>query len=456
MSQKLGPETRAIIDAIRERERKGNLNYLTMTIDLGTARTGTEYILPGTFDHMSVLRVDGAASIKLNKNTNDSIDLTWVRRIDTVFNRFYLTNIAQTGKTLQLQIGGDASFTLDSDLAARMFAEIQRQNWLADGTYTERWEQGFRKILYHGRTGAFFKTEGITNIPFDNCTPPPILAGVNTMQVAPWNDAINMRNSIDGVTMDEVYVGFPKAHMRMIMRFDAMMPALASLGLNDAVCVGFETNSAGGFCIAYLLGWNGAYQLYIKLFDNVTGLMVVTVAVVTLPVMGAFDTLYLIWNHPFLTLTDGTAILGRVMSFGKTNPGKMIPFVANESATNIVTDFQVGQVQVFEIEELRNRVLGSVSQAVSTNAMVSALKISPDFYHKLVIHLKEHATNDVCYQIRASNDDVTYFTILNYTLLPTSGVDFQTLTDPWQYIDVQIMDAVSGTHGKVDITIGGS
>jgi hypothetical protein len=473
MSQRLGPETRAIIDAINanrvvEQQRKGNLNYQTMLIDLSVARVDVEFALPGIFDHISVVDLNGQASIKLNKKTNDSIDLSWTRRIDTASNRFYLTNTAQVNKTLLLQIGGDASFTLDSDQSARTAVMIARENWMSDGNYPDRLEQGFRKEFYHGRTGAFYKSDAIANVPYRNWNLPTVLTGVNGLQVAPWNNAIDMTNAVGGAAAvaagtavkDEIYIGFPKAHFRMSMRVDLILPTLAHLGVNDVIGVGFELNSAGGHCNAVLFGGNGAYALEIVMLDEVTGQQTVTSSVAVTPGhLGVFCQYHFIWNFPNLTLVQcwaGTfTVLGLVTVVGLASPSKMIPFAANESATNIITDFQVGQVQVHELEKRYPMNLGVCSQVVSTNAFASALKITPFFKNKLIVQLHEHNTNDIQYQILASMDNVTYFTLVAPTVLLKNGLTVVLVPDPWLWLDVQIVDNVAATHGKLDCTIGG-
>lgn len=89
------------------------MNYKTMTISLATAHSDTEYKLEGEFDHLAVVFLDGSASIRLNEKTKDSIDLTTVKTINSVFDRFYLTNTAQSDETLVLEIGGDALFQVE-------------------------------------------------------------------------------------------------------------------------------------------------------------------------------------------------------------------------------------------------------------------------------------------------------------------------------------------------------
>jgi hypothetical protein len=163
-----------------------------------------------------------------------------------------------------------------------------------------------------------------------------------------------MRNTIDGVTKDHVYVGFPKAHARTRFRFDAKLPTTAHLGVADGVWVGFEVNSAGGFAIAALMGSNALYYLEIIRLTT-TGVQNDTIDVTALLAhLGAWSTYEISMNYPFLTLLECTAgvwaEIETVMATGLSTPDeKMIPFITNESDTNIVTDFQIGNIQIYEV-----------------------------------------------------------------------------------------------------------
>ena len=89
--------------------------YQELTFDLGTARTDEELEIRGDF--ILVEYLDGSASIKLDNPGHDAIDLTKVKQIKTspeFFEKIYITNTAQSGKTLKLLIGGAASFTATS------------------------------------------------------------------------------------------------------------------------------------------------------------------------------------------------------------------------------------------------------------------------------------------------------------------------------------------------------
>jgi len=89
--------------------------YQELTFDLGTARTDEELEISGDF--ILVEYLDGSASIKLDNPGHDAIDLSRIKQIKTApqkFNKIYITNTAQSGKTLKLLIGGAASFTAET------------------------------------------------------------------------------------------------------------------------------------------------------------------------------------------------------------------------------------------------------------------------------------------------------------------------------------------------------
>jgi len=89
--------------------------YQELTFDLGVERKDEELEIRGDF--ILVEYLDGSASIKLDNPGHDAIDLTKVKQIKTspeFFEKIYITNTAQSGKTLKLLIGGAASFTATS------------------------------------------------------------------------------------------------------------------------------------------------------------------------------------------------------------------------------------------------------------------------------------------------------------------------------------------------------
>jgi len=85
--------------------------YQELVFDLGVERKDEELEISGDF--ILVEYLDGSAYLKLDNPGHDAIDLTRVKQINTSpqkFNKIYITNTAQTGKTLKLLVGGAASF----------------------------------------------------------------------------------------------------------------------------------------------------------------------------------------------------------------------------------------------------------------------------------------------------------------------------------------------------------
>jgi hypothetical protein len=112
MSERFGPETRGIIDAINGLKKPAheNLNYLIVAFDLAVARVDELYELPGWFDHFAVGRLTGSASVRINEVQKGLIDLAYVKSLKIPVRRFYITNVAQAGAELTIGLGGDASF----------------------------------------------------------------------------------------------------------------------------------------------------------------------------------------------------------------------------------------------------------------------------------------------------------------------------------------------------------
>ena len=152
--------------------------------------------------------------------------------------------------------------SISIDGTDRLNDRMIMKQWLHDGCYTERWEQGFRGELYHGRTGAYYKSEETQDVDFEDWTLPEILPHDNSIGLNPWNNALRMRNSKNGVDVDDLYIGFPKAHHRQIMCFEAYLPTPAA-GAPDLQYIGFEVNSGGSFALlACLACHSGQWQLY--------------------------------------------------------------------------------------------------------------------------------------------------------------------------------------------------
>jgi len=118
MSERIGPETRAIIKAIEGlKPDKENLNYLIQEIDLAVARSAAlgndEISLPGWFKTFTVGVLTGAATIRINDRNKNPVDLAWVRTLKIPISKLFLTNDAQPGCNLIFALGGEAGFSSD-------------------------------------------------------------------------------------------------------------------------------------------------------------------------------------------------------------------------------------------------------------------------------------------------------------------------------------------------------
>lgn len=336
--------------------------------------------------------------------------------------------------------------------------------------FVERWEKGFLKDLYYGRTGSYWFSEaGITNR--DLWTAPKIVSGMNTVQHStppfmanPCADMVWMRNSKDGVTLDELYIAINKSFKRARFRIDVQLPTLAQLGVNDNVGFGFELNSQGGHSApAFLIGNNGTYQLETvnPPIGGATSAMPVDVSATI--IKNAPVELLMEYDYPWVRLWQYSAgvwtqlgELGPIVA-NAYGPMYVIPFMFNESAT-IVDNFYVGNIAINAFVDPANYTMGQCSQITSAAAWASALKVRTLFKEGLLIQLKEQGgVNAIDYRILGSQNDVTWDEVLcSSTTLVAGAYDFQTLTDKWLWVDVQIRDYAAPNHGKLLCTIGGA
>ena len=90
--------------------------YTVKIFDLGVARTNELVTFNGQL--IIVKEITGDATIKFNNVANDEIPLTEMRgKTSIVYNRFYITNVAQAGKTLRLLAGRDMDFESGNDVS---------------------------------------------------------------------------------------------------------------------------------------------------------------------------------------------------------------------------------------------------------------------------------------------------------------------------------------------------
>lgn len=97
---------------IKEQLKHGWKNYTKKRLDLGIARSELFLTLAGDFLYVpKASSASALATIKLNRNTNESLDLKAGTIIKTVFTEFYWSNGAQSGEWIDVIIG--VNFEMD-------------------------------------------------------------------------------------------------------------------------------------------------------------------------------------------------------------------------------------------------------------------------------------------------------------------------------------------------------
>ncbi len=85
---------------------RGWKNYHKHRINLSVARADLSVYFAGDFFYVEKTSSASAlASVKLNRNTNESLDLQAGSRINTVFTQYFITNTAQSGEWLDVIVG---------------------------------------------------------------------------------------------------------------------------------------------------------------------------------------------------------------------------------------------------------------------------------------------------------------------------------------------------------------
>jgi len=226
---------------------------------------------------------------------------------------------------------------------------------------TERWEWldaavpvadqlDIMKIRYSGRTGAWWASECRT--PHSSWTM-PLVALNKYPALAPWSHAIHLRNSKDGVTVDEIYLGMrlKKGLKKGCMRITIEVPAVATLPPGTLIAAGFEVNSQGGSAAVWV-GWlSGVMSMHIiPLTQN--GLFDGSARNIVQFLPGAPHTLYLDWNPPVFRLTQGNNLaIDELINPNLTNIYSIQPFVCNESTAIVDNVFLGDSWAVWETDD---------------------------------------------------------------------------------------------------------
>lgn len=93
-------------ERLADQVRRNFKNYYTQRIELDNAAENQEIIAVGDLIYIkAVSSSNAAATIKLNRNTNEVIELNLYKKIKTVFTKFFITNSALAGEWIDLLIG---------------------------------------------------------------------------------------------------------------------------------------------------------------------------------------------------------------------------------------------------------------------------------------------------------------------------------------------------------------
>ena len=97
-------------ERLGEQVKRGWENYKKKRLDLTVAQENLELNLAGGFLYVErVSSASAAATVRLNRNANDPIELTHQTKIFTVFTTLFITHAAQAGEWIDIIIGTDFS-----------------------------------------------------------------------------------------------------------------------------------------------------------------------------------------------------------------------------------------------------------------------------------------------------------------------------------------------------------
>lgn len=112
-------------ERLKEQYQRGWDNYLRRRIHLDTARDLDQLSMAGDFIYVEqVSSKSASASILLNRNTNDPIDLEIGVVIKTIFCSLFITHAAQAGEWIDIIIGINFEYYKQSNQIAG--AEVQQ------------------------------------------------------------------------------------------------------------------------------------------------------------------------------------------------------------------------------------------------------------------------------------------------------------------------------------------
>jgi hypothetical protein len=311
---------------------------------------------------------------------------------------------------------------------------VERWEWLASTDSTERKREFYRK--YRGRTGSIWKSEYAELNP-ENWTEPLFSLNVNTKQPSPFTNAIHLRNSKDGTTIDHVYFA-PKIFMKppCVLNFDAYFPTLNTTNLPNGTyfTMGFEVNSGGyiGSIFEFQV-WSDATTVYARLRavevrDGETK-DVVSANFVSSVTQGAWDSYKLVLqpNRMELYKHAGSWPMTKIATLDVPFDiqAAVTPFFANETSTVVVGNVYIGQFQAYEVEAYKSaRKVIDVSSIAAGGYAESGVLIPPkECAVSIIVTYGSGATAGVRVYILAANDQ------------DATMIDSENTTDAFTYFE---------------------
>lgn len=333
---------------------------------------------------------------------------------------------------------------------------VDRMTWASLGS--DKLKLEVLKRLYHGRGGlktSWWDSE--TTKSEDQWTPPITEVGVNTRETAPWNNAIHLRNSRDGVNIDQIYLTPNiKASNRLVMRLDMKCPTLANLPADAGnIVIGFEVSGQGGTTIAALLIQKTQVTIvgrYLKA-DGTTQVLQSS-DISSWVATGTWKEFRFILDPPRFRLVDA-ATPSNYAELYFADVGffpKVVPFFANECSTVVVSGIYIGQFAVWHLPpKTLNTLKGSVfNTSVTANTNIFTSDLTPSRTPTTFRIYACFSTSGVL-TVKRTKAGTTVSEQLNggYSLNPNAAYVFDIIVESGESINLQY--SVSATAVKLGV-----
>jgi hypothetical protein len=301
--------------------------------------------------------------------------------------------------------------------------------WVTSTDITERKRRFYRD--YHGRMGSFWTSES-TVLHSDYWSEPVIVAGANTIESSPFNNAIHVRNSKDGSTVDQFYMGVNRAFIRPVLRVDACIPNPATLPSDAFLGFGFEPSRSLYTSIAILQVMSGSCKLVWTYMTPDGPKIISSASNITLN-WGSWNRYILALFNNRLMLFEGTATAPPTWTLKDmlvadeqyVHNVPHIPIFFNEGANNIASGFYIGNFIVYSLSDgkVARKVIDVSSIAAGGYADSGVLALPKECAVSAIVTYGSGATAGVRVYILAANDQ------------GATMIDSENTTDAFTYFD---------------------